>query len=156
MSLDSDLNELARIPIFAALEYEARRLLAFSSETRILRAGDVLLRKGERSDCGYLLVNGTLELTPNNKAVESKIIRPTVLIGELALLTETERPSTVTAVSPSTVLKISRNLFLRVLREHPRSASQARNLIESRLRSYARDLGETRAAHFLDPKEFES
>jgi CRP-like cAMP-binding protein len=153
MSLDSDLRDLARIPLFAALEYEARRLLAFSAETRILRTDDVLFRKGERSDGGYFLLAGSLEIDRADGSAARKIINPPILVGELAILTDTERPATVTARAPSTVLKIPRHLFQRILKEHPRSAMQTRALVESRLTSFARDLGEARKANFLDTSE---
>ena len=32
MSLENDLRELGRIPLFAAMEYEALRLIAFAGE----------------------------------------------------------------------------------------------------------------------------
>ena len=37
------------------------------------------------------------------------------LLGEIALLTETKRPVTATALEPSTVLRIPRSLFLKML-----------------------------------------
>ena len=60
MALEDDLRNLSRVPFFAALEPDARRLVAFSAETRILRAGDVLFRRGEPSDCAYVLMQGRL------------------------------------------------------------------------------------------------
>ena len=148
MSLDSDLRELARIPLFGALEYEARRLLAFSAETRILRRDDILFRKAEASDGGYFLLAGELEIDGGDGLARK--IRPPTLIGELALITDTQRPATVIAKSPSTVLKIPRQLFQRILKEHPRSAMQTRTLIETRLTAFARDLGDARNRNFLD------
>jgi len=150
MTLESDLGEFARIPLFAALEYEARRLLAFSAETRILRSRDVLFRHGEKSDCGYLLVNGTLEIERKANEGNGKIITAPTLVGEMALLTDTERPMTLVAATPATVLKISRNLFSRVLKEYPRSAMQTRALIEARLTAFSRELGVARSRSFLD------
>lgn len=148
MSLEDDLRQLSSIPLFAALEHEARRLLAFSAETRILNAGEALFRKGERSDCGYFLLSGLMEIEPADSHGDRKLIRPPVLIGEIAMLLETERPATIVASEPTTLLKITRSLFQRVLREHPRSASQTRQLIESRLIAFARDMDESRRRNF--------
>ncbi len=150
MSLETDLREMARIPLFEALEYEARRLLAFSAETRILRADDILFRQGERSDGGYLLLNGALDVEGGG-AKARVVLRPPTLVGEIALLTQTDRPATVIASQPSTVLKISRTLFQRVLREHPRSAAQIKHFVETRLTTFKRDLEETRQRNFIDP-----
>ena len=58
MALDDDVRDLARLPLFQEIEPEALRLLAFSAETKILRLGDVLFRKGEPSDSGYFILSG--------------------------------------------------------------------------------------------------
>jgi CRP-like cAMP-binding protein len=156
MSLDSDLRELARIPLFTALEYEARRLLAFASETKILRDGEVLFRKGETTDGGYFLLAGTIEVDPIDERHPTRLVEPPTLIGELAILTDTERPATATARSPCTVLKIPRALFQRILKEHPRSAMQTRTMIESRLTAFARELNVARDRDFVDVSELSS
>ena len=151
MSLESDLRELGRIPLFAAMEYEALRLIAFAGEARILRAGDIVFRKGDISDGGYVLLNGRLELESPTAGRAHRAITPPMLVGELALITETERPGTLVARSPSSVLRISRDLFQRVLREFPRSARQTRDFVETRLAAYLRDIAETSGRRFLDP-----
>ena len=51
------------------------------------------------------------------------------LIGELALLTETARPVTATAREPSTVLRIPRTLFLKMLEGYPDAARELRDTI---------------------------
>ena len=52
MALDDDIAILSQAPLFNLLERDALRLVAFASESRSLRAGDVLFRKGDRSDGG--------------------------------------------------------------------------------------------------------
>jgi CRP-like cAMP-binding protein len=151
MSLENDLRELGRIPLFAAMEYEALRLIAFAGEARILRAGDVVFHKGDISDGGYVLLNGLLELESPLATGAPRAIVPPMLVGEMALLTETERPGTLIARSPSSVLRITRDLFQRVLREFPRSARQTRDFVESRLADYMRDITETGERRFLNP-----
>ena len=56
MTLDDDIDNLARIPLFSIFEPNALRMLALSTETRLLRAGDVLFRRGEMSDGGYVQI----------------------------------------------------------------------------------------------------
>ena len=57
MSLEDHVAKLARNPILAALGPDALRLLAFSAETRTLRAGDVLFRFNEASNGGFVACN---------------------------------------------------------------------------------------------------
>jgi CRP-like cAMP-binding protein len=50
-----------------------------------------------------------------------------VLIGELALVVAMARPATAVALEPSSVLRISRSLFQRVLESHPEAARRLRD-----------------------------
>ena len=148
MSLDDELREFSRISLFASLEFDARRQLAYSAETRILRSGDILFRAGESSDCGYVLIGGMLAINGLEQTLQ-----PLLLIGETALITETVRPATIVAKMPATVLKITRSLFTRTLKAHPRSAVQVRSLVEQRLSAMTNDMADTRARSFLDVSE---
>ena len=71
---------------------------------------------------------------------------PGTLLGEAALLTETRRPATARARADSTVLRISRTLFLRILDGYPDAAVRLRELIASRADQWARELENVRVA----------
>jgi CRP-like cAMP-binding protein len=141
MALDDDISNLRRIPLFEDFETEALRLLVFGSETKLLRAGDALFRRGEPSDGGYILSSGSiaLERRDDGRPAE-KILRPFALIGETALIAETIRPVTALAREPTTTLKIARALFHRILEEHPVTAGRVRQRLAERLARLAQDL----------------
>jgi CRP-like cAMP-binding protein len=144
VALDDDIRKLARISLFRALETDALRLIAFGAETRILRAGDILFRKGDRSDAGYIVLSGSVALDgKSDGSPPTQILRPDSLMGEIALLIDTERLATAMAREPSTVLKISRELFHRVLREYPESAKRLRAAMANELRSFVHELEES-------------
>jgi len=137
MALDNDVRNLGLIPAFAEMEPEALRLIAFSAETRILRAGDFLFRRGETADGGFVILSGSIALdTEDDGGTAKHIAGPQSLIGDLALITETLRPVTAIAREPSSVLKISRMLFHRVLGEFPRSAENLRRQMERNLKGF--------------------
>ena len=145
MGLEDDIRKLARIPAFAGIETEALRLIAFSAETRILRAGDVLFRRDEISNDGFVVLAGSIAMDASGDgAVTARIVRPPGLIGDLALLTQTRRPATAIAREPSTVLRISRLLFRRVLDEFPDSAERLRQSQAARLLQFTGQLGAVR------------
>lgn len=138
MALQDDVRNLASHPTLRDLDPEALRLIAFTAETRILRAGDVLFRQGDTSDGGYIVLSGGIALeTGIGPAV---IVRPPALIGDAALIAETVRPATALAREPSSVLKISRTLFRRVLSEYPDSALRLRQTLAVRLLGLQREL----------------
>ena len=145
MGLEDNIGLLARIPAFARIEREALRLIAFSAETRNLRAGDVLFRRDEISNDGFVLLAGSIAMDASGDgAATARIVRPPGLIGDLALLTQTRRPATAIAREPSTVLRISRLLFRRVLHEFPDSAERLRQSLRARLLQFTGELGSVR------------
>ncbi|WP_024881168.1 cyclic nucleotide-binding domain-containing protein [Methylosinus sp. LW3] len=141
MALDDDIANLRRIPLFEDFEVEALRLLTFSAETKLLRAGDALFRRGEPSDGGYILTNGSIALEKHDDGrPAAKVLRPFALIGETALITQTTRPVTAIAREPATILKITRALFLRILEEFPTTATRVRARVATRLTQLAQEL----------------
>jgi CRP-like cAMP-binding protein len=150
MSLDSDVKLLAALPIFASLDAEALRLIAFAAETRTFMAGDALYRQGQLSFGGYVIVSGAVALdSSQNGGVAAKIVGPGALLGESALLVPTRNPVTAIARQNVTVIKISRALFLRTLAETPASAHRLKTELGRELKIFVDDLEKTRKS-FLD------
>lgn len=146
MALQDVVRILSTLPTLGGLEADALRLIAFSGEMRILRAGDILFSTGDLSDGGYVLLGGVVALeipgqTPN-------LARAPVLIGDTALIAETRRPCTARAKETSSALRISRNLFHRVLLEYPESAQRLLATLQERIATLGEDL--QRLGRFLD------
>lgn len=153
MGLEDDIAKLAQIPTFAPLEQDALRLLAFSAETKILRAGDVLFRRDEPSNGGFVVLTGSIALDPSDYGTgTARIVRAPGLIGEAALLTQTTRPATAIAREPTNLLRISRQLFHRVLGEYPRSADALRRSLGARLRQFTSELAAVRKGSLAEPE----
>jgi CRP-like cAMP-binding protein len=148
MALDDDIALLSRVPLFASLGGEPMRLLAFSAETRVLRAGDVLFKEGQAADSGYVVVEGSLILTSSGGLTE-RVAGTGALLGEIALIVETLRPATATAREPSTVLRIPRSLFRRVLNEFPEAALRVHEDFREKMRATTADLN--RVGRLFEP-----
>lgn len=149
MALQDDVRNLASVPAFRDLDDDALRLIAFSSETRILRAGDVLFKRGETSDGGYVVLSGAVVLDTGFQ--QTTIVRPPALIGTTALISETVRPATALAREPSSVLKITRTLFRRLLTEHPQSAARLRRTFASQMAGLRQEMTAARQTLMQDP-----
>jgi CRP-like cAMP-binding protein len=141
MALDDDMNNLRSIPLFQNFEADALRLFAFGAETRLLRAGDALFRRGEPSDGGYILMSGSIAVSAEDDGGPAEmIVHPIALIGEIALMASTTRPVTAIAREPTTVLRAPRALFHRILEEYPQTAARVRAFIAVGLKEFAKDL----------------
>jgi CRP-like cAMP-binding protein len=134
MSLESNMRALAHNPLLSMLDTDARKLLAFSSENVTYRQGDIVFKQGDKSDAGYFILNGSMELRRDqNGHKSSEIAGQYFLIGEMAMISETIRPVTAFAREKVEAIKISRLVFHKVLREFPESALQVRTLIQNRI-----------------------
>ena len=131
MALQDDVRNLASLPAFRDFDAEAVRLIAFSAETRILRSGDMLFRRGDTSDGGFVVLSGAIGLAVSFG--RETLVRAPALIGELALIAETMRPATAIAREPTSVLKVPRTLYRRILAEYPESAARVRAAASARL-----------------------
>lgn len=140
------ISLLAEHPVFAALDREALRLLAFASDRLDYPAGTRLFVQGAPADGGFLLVQGSLELeqTRNGRAVSAGTVPEGALLGELALLTPTQRPATAVARTPVEVVKIPRTAFRRTLEEYPRSAEALRQRLAARVTELTGSLADVR------------
>ena len=124
MALDDDIATLSQAPLFNLLEKDALRLVAFASETRSYREGDVLFKKGDRSDGGYVVTRGSIALDATDDGSPAAFMAGTgALIGQAALFARIERRATATAQEPSAIIRVTPSLMRRVLEEFPDAAA---------------------------------
>ena len=148
MSIDDDIAFLERVPTLTLLGREALRILAIGAESRYVHGGEVLFTAGDPADAAFVIQEGSFTLTTDATATEVQATRG-ALLGELALLTETTRPVTATAAEPSTVMRVPRSLFLKMLEGFPDAARRLRDHIATRTNQATRDMIDVRAT--LDP-----
>jgi CRP-like cAMP-binding protein len=122
MALADDIAVLSNAPLFSLMEHDALRLIAFAGEGVSLRPGEVLFRRGERSDGGYVVMEGALLLDGRDDGSAGTVAGPGWLLGRSALFTRGARPATAVAREPSALLRISPALMRRVLEEFPAAA----------------------------------
>lgn len=141
MSLDDDIAFFEQVPTLAVLGKNALRVLAIGAESRSLPRGAVLYYAGELADGGYLIQEGTILLEPGTPLEGREMtVGPGTLIGELALLTDVVSPATAIAKEPTTVIRISRSLFRKMLEGYPASAKKLHDIMAERLAEWTSEL----------------
>lgn len=143
MSIEDDIAFLERVPTLRLLGRTALRILAIGAESRQVYDGEVLFNAGEASDGGYVVQDGSFTLS--STTTPDFVAGPGTLLGEIALLTETRRPATATAREPSTVIRISRSLFQKMLEGYPDAAQKLREQMTERAHQSMRDMRDVRA-----------
>lgn len=141
MSLDDDIAFFRQVPLFAALDKEAVRILAIGAETQSFQSGSVLFYAGDLADGGYIVLDGALSLESGTYAEDKgRVVGPGTLIGELAMLTDMVWRFTAIAREPVSVVRISRNLFRKMLEGYPAAAVTMRDLFAKRLDTWQGEL----------------
>lgn len=143
MAIDDTIARLAQAPLIGLLDRDALGLIAASGDGRRLRPRDILFRAGERSDGGYVVLEG--ELAVAREGTDALVLAgPGALIGRLALFVRTPRPAAAIARVQSTVLRITPTLMRRVFDEHPEAALRLRDALSEDLEDLTEDLGSVR------------
>jgi CRP-like cAMP-binding protein len=146
MTIEEDISYLERIPLLRQLGPGALRILAIGVESYPLQAGQILFTAGENADGAYIVQQGSFTLKPEGDGEPELTAGPGTLLGETALFAETRRPATATARERSTVMRISRSMFVRMLEGYPEAAKRLRDLIASRTDQWTREIENVRAA----------
>ena len=149
MAIDDDITFLERVPTLSLLGRQALRILAIGAETRYIHSGEVLFKRGDEADGAYVIQEGRFKLSSNDG--DELTVGPCTLLGEVALFSETRRPATARALEPSTVLRIPRFLFVRMLDSFPEAARKLREILAARLDQATREISNVRAV--LDAQE---
>jgi CRP-like cAMP-binding protein len=145
MSLESDVRRLSGTRPFNMLPREALQLLAFSCERRQLKAGQTLFAAGEPADGAYFLLEGEIALSADG---EERRVAAGALIGETALIVDVMRGAGARASVDSTLLRISRDTFRRVLGEFPASTVKVHASVSVRMQRFLDQLEAIRARAF--------
>ena len=145
MGIEDDILFIERVPTLRALGRDALRILAIGAESRYVHKGEVLFVAGEPADSGYVIQEGSFVLESVAKAMGAIVAGPGTLLGELALISEIKRPATATANEPSTVIRISRSLFLKMLEGYPHAAHVLRDQIVARAQQALTEMSDVRA-----------
>jgi hypothetical protein len=104
---------LEAVEVFAALDVVGLEALALGSEAIRVDAGVAVVRQGESGDRCYVVGSGRFRVEASGREVA--VLGPGELFGEIALLLDTPRTATVTAISEGEVVALSRTRFLEVV-----------------------------------------
>jgi CRP-like cAMP-binding protein len=138
MSIEDDVALLERVPTLRLLGNAALRTLAIGCEQRDFAQGKTLFKAGDDADAGFVVQRGAFRVSDDSGA--ELVVGPGALIGELALVVAMPRPSTVVALEPSSVIRIARSLFQRVLESDPAAALRLRDEFANRTSQIASDI----------------
>jgi CRP-like cAMP-binding protein len=140
MSIEDDVALLERVPTLRLLGTTALRMLAIGSEQRDVARDDLLFYIGDDADAGFIVQRGAFRISLEDGSGAEVVAGPGALIGELALVVAMQRPATAIALEHSSVIRIARSLFQRVLESDPAAARRLRDEFANRTSQIASDI----------------
>ena len=135
MDLAEETDLLRKIPMFAKMETSKLKLLAFASEMVSFQNGDVVFNNGDSADYAYVIMEGSVDvITETDKGpVVTVTLSQNQLIGELGLLNNTPRIATLIANGNLLAMKITAEMFFRILRENSEVALDVIRMLSDKL-----------------------
>jgi MFS family permease len=129
------LSVLRNVPMFAPLSVAAMDHLAGHLLPETVSEGDEVVHQGEAGDRVYVISEGQFEVTSGGVSVAT--LGPGDHFGEIALLRDTPRTATVTALADAEIYGLDRADFLAVITGHSLSGEAATQVIDARLAELA-------------------
>ncbi|HUQ24848.1 MAG TPA: Crp/Fnr family transcriptional regulator [Burkholderiales bacterium] len=147
MSLEQEVELIRQFPIFSKIQPAMQKLLCFSSERLTYDAGQVMFTAGDAGDAAYIIIDGSVEIsvpTPSGPIIVNTLGKNEIL-GEIAIFGDVPRTATAKAMSKLETLKISKDMFVKVIRENPDAAIELIKILAGRLANTTSQLTLTRS-----------
>lgn len=142
MDVVQEAEMLRKVPMFSGLSPAELKLLAFTSRVVRFGPGESLMRMGEPADCAYVILEGDVEVLGETSEGEFLIAVQgrNALMGEMGVVTDAPRSATVRAKGTVRALRISGDVFLRILGQNPDGALHVMRQLSVRLATASREL----------------
>lgn len=146
MSLNEEVELLRQIPMFQKVEQSKLKLLAFTSERLTFPAGQVVCEQGEPGDSMYVIVQGDADVIVNlpSGPLTVAALHKNSFFGEIAILCDVPRTATIKAKTELVTLRITKDLFYRLVSEFPQMTIEIMREIAFRLDRTTQDLQQAR------------
>src|SRR5438094_607996 len=114
------------IPLFAGLRPSQARIVVLMGELRHFQPGEAIVRRGERGDEMYVIIEGTTEVLAGDGSGRQRInqLRRGDVFGEMGLVRRAERTADVVAAGAVDVLALDERFLRRIQNRYPRIASK--------------------------------
>ncbi|HZP98744.1 MAG TPA: cyclic nucleotide-binding domain-containing protein [Reyranella sp.] len=135
MNLNEEVEILKGVPIFAKMEPAKLKLLAFTGERMTFAEGQELFHQGDQGDAMYVILAGVADVLIDSPGGQITVaqLRKNNFVGDMAILGDVPRTATIKAREPLTTLKISKDMFYRLVTEFPQMAIEMMRELAHRL-----------------------
>ena len=124
MNLNEEVEILKGVPLFAKMEPARLKLLAFTGERMTFGTGQEVCHQGDPGDAMYVILGGVADVLIDTPTGPLRVaqLKKNGFFGETAILCDAPRNATVKASESLQTLKISKDMFYRLVSEIPSMA----------------------------------
>ena len=136
MTLEAEVQSLRQVPMFRDVDPARLKLLAFTSERAVFEPDEVLFHQGDQADAAYIIVAGEVAVdveSPGGGRIRVAHLGRDEIVGEMGIIGDVPRNATVTAIGRTTTLKITKDLFFRLVTDFPTMAVELMRVLASRV-----------------------
>ena len=135
MNLNEEVEILKGVPIFAKMEAAKLKLLAFTGERMTFVEGQELFHQGDPGDAMYVILAGVADVLIDSPTGQIAVaqLKKNNFVGDMAILGDVPRNATIKAREPLTTLRISKDMFYRLVTEFPQMAIEMMRELAHRL-----------------------
>ena len=149
MNLNEEVELLKGVPILAKIEPAKLKLLAFTSERVNYTEGQEVCHQGDPGDAMYVILGGVADILIDTEKGPMRVaeLKKNGFFGETAILCDAPRNATVKASESLLTLKISKEMFYRLVSEFPTMAVEMMRELAHRVEDANQKLREAMAAN---------
>ncbi|MCC6335199.1 MAG: cyclic nucleotide-binding domain-containing protein [Myxococcales bacterium] len=121
--------------LFRPFSRSDRRELVQKFKARDVKKGEVLIKEGQSSDGLYVVLSGEVSVSVKGREVAS--LKEGELFGEMSLLTRSPATATVSSARHTSLLRLPREDFDRLILSHPQILAHVSELTDERAKANA-------------------
>lgn len=121
MNLNEEVEVLKGVPLFSKIEPAKLKLIAFTSERMTYGSGQEVCHQGDPGDAMYVILGGAADVLIETDKGSLRVaeLKKNGFFGETAILCDAPRNATIKASESLLTLKISKDMFYRLVSEVP-------------------------------------
>jgi CRP-like cAMP-binding protein len=135
MTLETEVQSLRQVPMFRDIDPARLKLLAFTSERVNFAPGQRFFSQGDGADAAYVILQGKADVSVESPSGAFKVaeLGHNALVGEMGILSDSPRSTTIIASEATTALRIDKRVFLELLTQFPQMSIAVMRELASRL-----------------------
>ena len=147
MNLNEEVEILKGVPIFSKMEPSKLKLLAFTGERMTFGTGQEVCHQGDPGDAMYVILGGVADVLIDSDRGQIRVaeLKKNGFFGETAILCDAPRNATIKASESLLTLKISKDMFYRLVTEFPTMAIEMMRELAHRVEDTNQKLREATA-----------